>query len=136
MAYTVPTAADLKARYPGFAAVADATVTYWITDALRTVTTAWIEADYPIAIMLLAAHELAQQGLEAGDAAGLPPGVTRFRSGSMEVGISESMASATGYASTRYGREFLIYLKRSRGGPILTAVGKVPAGTVYPERVR
>lgn len=132
MPYTIPTAADLKVRYPGFAPVADATVNYWITDARRLVTEAWIEADYPIALMLHAAHELAMSGLEAGDAAGLPQGVTRFRSGSMDVAFSDSLAGATGYQATRYGREFLIYLKRNRGGAIVVSPGRVPEGVLYP----
>lgn len=120
MPFAVPTAADLKARYPGFAAVPDATVSYWIADAQRVVTDAWIEADYPIAIMLHAAHELASQGLEAGAGAGIPQGVTSFSSGSMDVSFSDAIASATGYAATRYGREFLVLLRRNRGGPIVT----------------
>jgi hypothetical protein len=132
MAHTVPTAADLKARYPGFAAVPDATVNYWITDSQRIVTSAWIEADYPIALMLLAAHELAMAGLEAGEAAGLPQGVTRFSSGSMDVAFAEGLASATSYGSTRYGREFQTLLRRNRGGAIVTAPGTVPTGTVAP----
>jgi hypothetical protein len=132
MPHTVPTAAQLKVRFPGFASVPDATVDYWITDAQRTVTTAWIEADYPIAIMLYAAHELAQAGLEGGDAAGMPQGVTRFRSGSMDVAFSDSAASATGYQATRYGREFLIYFKRNRGGAIVVQPGTVPPEAVYP----
>lgn len=132
MAYSVPTSADLKVRYPGFSTVADATVNYWIADAQRVVTEAWIEADYPIAIMLHAAHEMATAGLEAGDVAALPQGVTRFRSGSMDVGMAESLASATGYQATRYGREFLVYLKRNRGGAIVVSPGRVPAGAVYP----
>jgi hypothetical protein len=134
MPYAVPTAAEFKVRYPGFAAVPDETVAYWIADARRVVTEAWIEADYPIALMLHAAHELAQAGLEAGESAGLPQGVTRFRSGSMDVGFAESVASATGYQGTRYGREFLVYLKRNRGGSIVVRPGTVPADAVYPVR--
>lgn len=32
MTYTTPTAANLKARFPAFAAVADGTVKYWIDE--------------------------------------------------------------------------------------------------------
>ena len=46
-----------RLRYPAFAAVPDATISYWLEDAARVVTDAWIAADQPIAKMLLAAHE-------------------------------------------------------------------------------
>jgi hypothetical protein len=115
--YTAPTPAELKTRYAKFASVADDTVQYWLTDAERIVTTAWIEADYQPAIMAYAAHNLALEGLEAGGLAGqVPTGVTQFRSGNFSVGFSESAASAEGYASTRYGQDFKIYLRRNRGG--------------------
>lgn len=125
MAYSVPAAADLKARYPAFAAVADATVDYWIADSRRFVDTSWIEADYAPALMARAAHSMAGEGLGAATAAeAIPAGVTRFKSGDMDVSISEGAATALaagGLASTRYGREFQAILRRNFAGPRLAS---------------
>lgn len=114
MAYIVPTAADLKARYPAFAAVPDATVNVWIEDAQRIVTTAWIEADFRPGIMSLAAHSMAEQGIAIGGQS--LAGVTAFKSSQFSVTMSDQAASATGYAATIYGREFRTLLARNIGG--------------------
>lgn len=127
MPHTAPTASDLKARYPAFADTLDATVDIWITDAQRIVTTSWDEADYAPAIMALAAHSMALGGLEASGSASLPAGVTRFRSASIDVSITERAANASvagGYGSTRYGQEFEIMLRRNIGGMRLVAAGR------------
>lgn len=130
MAYTAPTPDQLQARYPAFGAVADATVQVWITDALRSVDESWIEDDYAPAIMALTAHNMALLGLAATAGAGaLPAGVTRFKSGVMDVTISEAAAGAAargGYGSTVYGREFQLLLNRSHGGPrVIASTGAV-----------
>lgn len=135
--YAKPSAADLKARYPAFADVADATVQSWLTDAERNVDTTWIEADYPAALMAHAAHAMAMQGIGAASGAGaLPAGVTRFKSGAMDVTVSEAAASAQakgGYAASPYGREFARLQRRSFGGPRAVAGGTVPScGCGYP----
>lgn len=114
MAYIVPTAADLKARYPAFAAAADATVNVWIEDAQRIVTTSWAEADYRPGIMSLAAHNMAEQGILTGGQS--LAGVTSFRSSQFSVSLSDEAASATGYAATIYGREYRTLLARNVGG--------------------
>lgn len=112
-----------RIRYPAFAAVPDATVEYWLADAERFVDDSWIEGDRDPAKMAYAAHQLAMQGL--GAAAGsisLPGGVTRFRSGSMDISIAEGAASALsrgGYGATRYGQEFAALQRRNFGGPRL-----------------
>jgi hypothetical protein len=125
MAYTQPTAADLKLRFPDFAAVADDTVEYWLTDARLTVTDSWIEADRAPAEMTLAAHNMALNGLGAGgDMAGLAgAGVSSFRSASLSVSFDASAvaaATAGGYGTTRYGIAFRTYLRRNTGGPFLS----------------
>lgn len=122
MAYSEPTASDLKTRYPAFAGVADATVEYWLDDARTIVTESWAEGDRAPAEMALAAHNLAMNGFgtsggAVGDLAAM--GVTSFRSASMSVGFAEATVarrSAGGYGATRYGRQFRVYLKRNRGG--------------------
>lgn len=65
MPYTAPTAADLKARYPAFAAVADVTVTAVLADALLDVGETWIEDHRAPAMLALAAHWLQSQGANA-----------------------------------------------------------------------
>lgn len=124
MAHTPPEVTAFRLRYPAFVAVPDQTVQYWLTDAERIVTTGWIEADYDVAIMAHAAHEMALAGLEGGSGGGggTMEGVTSFRSASMSVTFSDAHAarlSAGGWEATRYGREFLIYLRRNRGGPVV-----------------
>lgn len=130
MPYTTPTANDLQARYPAFAGVLDATIDVWITDALRFVDETWIEDDYQPAVMAHAAHQMALIGLGTTTGAGaLPAGVTRFKSGAMDVTVSEAAASAAaggGYPATPYGREYARLLRRSHGGPRVVAAGTDP----------
>lgn len=131
MAYTAPTPATMKIRYRAFAAVDDATLQYWLDDAVRIVGTPsgsdWLAADAPIGLMLYAAHELTKQGIGA-SAIGLdiPAGVTSIKSGALSIGLSDDAAKASlsgGYASTQYGCEFLDLLKRNRGGMRTTNAG-------------
>lgn len=133
MPYAVPTPNDFRTRFPAFADADDSVITYWITDAQRIVTTDWIETDYQPAILSYAAHEMALAGLETSSSgASLPAGVTRFRSGSMDVSVSENVASATGYQATRYGQAFATFLRRNRGGVRVVGGGTVPEGTTVP----
>lgn len=132
--YAKPTAAHLAARYPAFAAVSPATIGAWLVDAERFVDASWTEGDYAPAVMALAAHNMAIGGLGTGGAAssGLPAGVTRVRTGSLELAFSDSLAAAqaTGsLASTRYGAEFLALQRRNRGGPRVMGTGALPTGT-------
>ena len=131
MAYTAPTPATLKIRYPAFVDVPDATIQYWLDDAVRIVGTPtgsdWLAADAPIGLMLYAAHELTKQGIGA-SATGLdvPAGVTSLRSGALSIGLSDDAAKASlsgGYERTAYGREFYLLLKQNRGGMRTTNAG-------------
>lgn len=131
MAYTQPTAADLKLRFPDFAGVDDAVIEYWLTDACLTVTDAWIEADRAPAEMSLAAHNMALNGVGAGsDMTGLAgAGVSSFRSASLSVSFDASTvaaATAGGYGATRYGIAFRTYLRRNTGGPLLAGCPTLP----------
>lgn len=131
MAYTVPTAADLKARYPNFTSVDNTVIEYWITDAQRLVTEAWMETDYAVGIIEYAAHRMSLIGLGAAAQAanGLPAGVTRFKSGSFEANFSEQQANASAsgdYTATPYGMEFKRLLRRNVGGPIVGDTGTLP----------
>lgn len=130
MAYTPPTVEQLQARYPAFAAVADETIQVWLTNAESFVDESWAEGDYAPAIMAHAAHNMMLLSIGAHSAAGsLPAGVTRFKSGVVDVTISESAASITskgGYPSTVYGREFRALLRRNFAGPSAIRAGTVP----------
>lgn len=125
MAYSQPTASDLKRRFPSFASVADATVEYWLADARLIVTDAWFDNDRAPAEMTLAAHNMAMNGIGvAGGAVGdlAAMGVTSFKSASMSVGFDSATigrSSAGGYRATKYGQQFLPYLARNVGGPRL-----------------
>lgn len=123
-ANTNATVAEFRIRYPAFAAVLDDTVAYWLTDSLRIVTADWGSDAIP-AQMAFAAHEMSIGGVAGvvkSESEEIPAGVTRFRSGQMDVTVTEAAANrsaAGGYASTRYGRDFAVYLRRHRGGPRL-----------------
>jgi Protein of unknown function (DUF4054) len=131
MAYTAPTPAELRIRFPAFAAVTDEVINYWLADARVTVTDAWIEADRAPGEMELAAHNMAGNGYGSagGAVAGLAAmGVTDFKSGAMSASFDAETvraANAGGYGSTRYGVLFLTRLRRNVGGAFL-------AGCAYP----
>lgn len=125
--YDMPGPAHLIARYPAFAAVPVATIRSWLSDATRIVTESWAEGDFAPGIMALAAHNMTLQGLGASGAANLPAGVTRFRSGAMDISVSETAANARNsgsYAATAYGWEFQIMLRRNVGTMRLVAAGQ------------
>lgn len=138
--YDKPTAGHFTARYPAFASVPASTIAYWLTDAERGVDTSWSERDYAPALMSLAAHNMALAGLGADSAAlgSLPAGVTRLKSGSFEVGMTDAAANAraTGsFDATRYGQEYLTLLRRNKAGPLVSNTGTAPVDTFmrYPQ---
>jgi hypothetical protein len=112
----------LKETFPAFAAVANATVQYWLDRAARIVTDAWAEADQQHAHMLLAAHYLTSNGFgtgaEAEVAAQGMSGFKSMRSGSLSLdrGDTSGVAAMGEYGSTSYGRQFWPILQANRGG--------------------
>ena len=133
MAYDAPDPAALKARYPAFAAVADETIQYWLTDAGRFVDTSWIESDYAPALIAHAAYDMARvsvAGLIGADEAALVAGgVTDFQSASVRLRFSDEavkVAVAGGYGSNIYGIEYFALLSRSKAGPRVIGGGTVP----------
>lgn len=137
--YTKPLPQHLIARYPAFADVAIATIQYWLTDAERFVDSSWTEGDYAAALMAIAAHNMALAGLgsEASVMAGVPSGITRMKSASMELAFSEGAAKdrITGaLSSTRYGSEYAALLRRNKGGARVTPTGCLPYDPLrYPQ---
>jgi hypothetical protein len=136
--YAKPLSGHLQARYPAFAAVAPSTISYWLIDAERYVTDAWSEGDYAAGLIALAAHNMALAGLgtDVASLAAIPLGVSRFKSGSLDVTLTDQAANsrlAGGYDSTRYGAEYALLLRRNRGGPYVQPTGVCP--DPYPNRL-
>lgn len=131
MAYTKPTPAELIARYPAFTDVASDVRQYWLTDAERFVDESWTETDYAPALMAMAAHNMTLAGLgsDAAATADIPSGISKLKSGSLDVTFTESAANARAAGSldaTRYGAEYKLLLKRNKGGPRVTETGTLP----------
>ncbi|BEV00079.1 DUF4054 domain-containing protein [Novosphingobium olei] len=114
MAYSAPSPADLKARYPAFAAVSDAMVQVWLDDAAAFAGETWPDADRRAGVMAYAAHRMAELGIGTGN---IPAGVVSFRSGSFSANVSDAAASRAGLTATIYGREFSALRRRIFGGP-------------------
>lgn len=122
MAYTVPTAADLKARYPAFAAVGEPVVDQALLEASNRVDDSWSEKDYPTAIMLYAAHLLALDGLGTSVEVQLA-GFKRVKAGSLELERSDKDGAigAGSILSTSYGQRYSELLELNFGGqPLVT----------------
>lgn len=115
MAYTTPTLEEFRALYPAFDAVADATVEAWITSG-DAETARWGDTDRPSAVMLFAAHSMAEIGL--GTAGAIPAGLTSFKSGTFSASMSDMAGSRTGYSTTAYGRRYLDLMRRNFAGPV------------------
>lgn len=139
MAYTQATAADLKAKFPRFAAVADATVESYLTDARRRVDGSWTEDDRAMGEMLMACHLMTLEGLGTGTEAEIAAaGLGDFksvRSGqfSFTRGEGDNMAAAGTLGSTSYGKRWADLARINRGGPRVGATGTVPNSSLYPD---
>lgn len=126
MAYTAPTAAEIKTRFPAFASVADATIETLIEEAVSYVSEDWLERDYAVAYKYIVAHLLVREGVL--DAAGaLPtahaPGAVQSESigdSSVSYASQQGMsASDTDLASTEYGRRYLALRNKNFGSPVV-----------------
>ncbi len=113
MAYTAPTAYDLKVRYPAFVDLDDAPITYWLAEAAEDCAL-FPETTRARAEMAWTAHRLAEQGLGAG---AVPQGVTSFKSGTFSATVSDAVAGLTGFDATVYGREFVALRRAAFAGP-------------------
>lgn len=128
--YAEPTATDLKARYPAFAAVSVDTIAYWLADAHRYVDTLWMAGDYAPALIARAAYAMTVAGvpgIAGGDISGFAAaGVTDFQSGAFRARFSDEavkVAVAGGYASNVYGIEYAELLFRNKAGTRITNGG-------------
>jgi hypothetical protein len=135
--YAKPLPGHLVARFPAFAGVDPSTIQYWLSDAERFVGNSWGQGDYAAGLMALAAHNMALAGYGTGGAAlaDLPAGVSRFKSGELDVTLTDQAANARmggGLDSTRYGQEYLMLLGANRGGPFVAPTGMPPYDYVDP----
>jgi len=110
------TPADLKARFPGFAAVVDAVVQTALDEAALLVGDDWTSApDARLGRLLLAAHILTLDGQGGGAEAAMAAsgGFRRMRSGALELERPDAEAEPGTLGSTGYGRRFLELLRRN-----------------------
>lgn len=121
MAWTAPTPAELKARFPAFASVDDAVVQSALNEAGMQVDDSWVsEADFRLGINLMAAHILTLDGLgtgaEAESAAAGALGFKTMKSGGLTLerfSAADNGAGGDVLSLTTYGRRFLDLLKRN-----------------------
>lgn len=133
MAYTAPTVADFKRRYPEFARVATGRIAAVLAEAALEVGETWIEAHRAMATMCLAAHSLAEGGAlnsSSGMVSSVAPGtVIEQHAGDTGMKFAASASTQTsnastnvslGYSRTPYGLRFLEL--RSRSFPAIGVV--------------
>lgn len=120
MAYTVPSVADFKARFPEITAT-DALIQIAITDAATWVDNSWSEVDYAPAILFLAAHFLRAGGVAG--AGGSSVGVASESFGSYSVSYANAGASilSLSLSLSGYGLRFSELRRRNRAGPRVVA---------------
>lgn len=122
MAYQQPTPETFKARYPEFTPVSDNLIQLVLNDAFADVGETWLERDRARAQMLLAAHILTMEGEPGRTTTGQGSAGTGFvkrrKVGDVETefatpGASSGGGAASGYASTTYGQEFLLLMRKN-----------------------
>lgn len=111
--------ADFRLTYPEFAATDDGRIGFFLAKAGTVVGDNWSEATRDPAKIAWVAHQIASAPV-----AGMPAGVTSFKSADFSATFSEAAVSRVGYAATIYGREFARY-QRQFAGPYLTELGCV-----------
>jgi hypothetical protein len=128
MPYDAPTPADLKARYPAFVAVDDATIQIYLDQANGgDADHSWIERDFSPAVQAAAAHRMARASvLGTGGAVDASAGIDSFKSASVSIEFNADAVKAAvagGWGSTPYGRDYAELLARNKAGPRVTGGG-------------
>lgn len=124
MAYTAPTEADLRARFPAFCDVQNDPITAALSDAALMVDDTWVsQEDFTAGRLLYAAHILTLDGHGSGaEAEQAKAGALQFtemRSGALTLKRADMATSGGDTLSlTTFGRRFLEILHRNRAGPI------------------
>ncbi len=114
MAWTEPTVADVRARFPAFASVPDAAIQPALAEALVQVDATWPDAARTSGALLYAAHILTLDGQGGGVEAEIAKagalGFTSFRSGSLSLDRGTAAGGGGGSSDpleqTSYGRRF------------------------------
>jgi hypothetical protein len=122
MAYDAPTVAEFKARFPTVAgSKSDPTIQAFLDEATNTIDTTWREADYKIAIMYLAAHNMTlEDNAASGGGGAVASGVVASESfGGMSISYDNSKggsdaAANSEWGATFYGQQFYLLLKRNK----------------------
>jgi hypothetical protein len=111
----VPSAVNMRMRFPEFADVDAATLEFAIEEATRGVDDTWFERDQTLAIMYLAAHYLMVNIQRAESATGQ---VTRSETiGRMSITYDTSgvvNADAADLSTTQYGSRYLDMLRGNK----------------------
>ncbi|WP_427023034.1 DUF4054 domain-containing protein [Aureimonas ureilytica] len=108
MAYEAPTPTDLKAVFPVFANVPDATIQFALTEAGRRTSDQWPDEDRRLGVMLYAAHTLTMDGQGSSNEAQFGA-FKRLKIGSLELEKATSGADAAmpgSLRSTSFGVRF------------------------------
>ena len=124
MPYTRPTTDQFRVKFPTFSGVGNPTIQAAIDEASASVDQSWIEADFQPAILYLAAHIMASDGVlfdGMGSAGGMIAAgqVSEAKVGDAMVKLGGASGgagggSASGYASTPYGKRYLELLRRNQ----------------------
>lgn len=127
MAYTIPTAAEFKARFPVFTSVPDTMADTVLGESAVRVGAVWRDEDGPLGIMLLTAHTLTLDGHGpgAGVAGKRAAGVKSMASGSVSASFADGAgadASMGEYGLTSYGIRYYGLLSVNAGGPLVARV--------------
>jgi len=113
MAHTPPTLDDFRTRFPEFEDEEDEIVELALSDAQRQVGINWIEADYPLGILFLAAH-FVQTGAGGYDSGGL----RSVSIGSISVTYADP-AAVTELKKSSYGTRFIQLRRMNCQGPLV-----------------
>jgi len=125
MPYTKPTVEQFRVKFPTFSGVGNPTISAAIDEASASVDQSWIEADYQPAILYLAAHIMAADGvlfdglgaaggmIAAGQVSEAKVGDAMVKLGGAGSG-SGGGGSSSGYSSTPYGQRYLQLLRRNQ----------------------
>jgi len=111
----IPSALNVKMKFPEFQSQDDATIEFAIEEAARSVDDSWIAADQTLGIMYLAAHYLMVSIQRAESAAGEV--VESERIGPLSITYKTpdqaSSASTSDLTTTQYGTRFRELMIRS-----------------------
>jgi hypothetical protein len=111
----VPTATNIKMKFPEFKIIDDPTIEFAIEEAQRSVDDTWIAGDQTLALMYLAAHYIEVGIQRSASTAGEVLESERVGPISMTYKTPEipTPASPSDYMTTPYGTRFFELLQRS-----------------------